>query len=154
MKMKILAIIAILYPLSVSIESEDSIMKQIGAAASKHGVPACLVYAVAKKESGLRPWVVTYEKRVRDSSFGVMQVRWNTATKELGFKGSKTDLLNLSDNLMIGSKYLAKKIKRYRSLERGVAAYNAGSVGKTIRNKKYVNNIMGLYKDCEARKVR
>ena len=146
MKNFIIAIM-ILFPASIAPESCADVVLNLS---QKYDIPPCLIKAIIHRESRGRTQAKRFEKKVRDWSYGAMQIRWKTATQELGFRGTREQMLNLEVNVELGIRYLVKKLRRYGTVERAVAAYNVGSVGKVIKNKEYVNDVMRLYATCEV----
>ena len=95
----------------------DALKPIIEAAAKKYGVPASLVAAVIKQESGGDPKA---ESPV--GAMGAMQLMPPTA-EELGVK----DPWDAKDNIEGGTKYLSQLLKKYKGNKTlAVAAYNAG----------------------------
>lgn len=75
-------------------------------------------------------------------SYGLCQIKYQTA-KELGFKGHISDLwLKPEINKYWALQYLKKQLKRYGTVDKAIAAYNAGSLKNgEIRNTKYVRKV-------------
>lgn len=139
--------------------------------AAAHGLSPALVIAIVEVESGGNPWAARHEpaffrnyvenarikavspcsidteKRLRATSFGLMQVMGQTA-RELGFdKPFLTALCDPATGLEYGCRYLKKQVDRYRDrgLDWAVAAYNAGTARKNLDgvflNWAYVDKI-------------
>jgi soluble lytic murein transglycosylase-like protein len=100
--------------------SPDSILADYGAyinsAAKATSLDPALIYSVIKVESGGDPKAVS-----RAGAKGLMQLTDSTAT-ELGVK----EVFDPEQNIKAGSRYLGGLIKRFGTLELGLAAYNAG----------------------------
>ncbi len=134
---------------------------------AKYEVDPALVYGVMMAESHGIPHVVRYEKNypwlfnphgvkpldcslatetnLQQISWGCMQVMGATF-RELGYRGWLTLLVNDTDRqVQYGVKYLAKQIKRFGSVERGVSAYNAGR--PTKENQSYVNRVLNYMRE-------
>jgi hypothetical protein len=113
-------------------------------ASQKYGVPANLIKAVIKQESG------GHNDRVSNKGAGgLMQLMPKTAAS-LGV----TNVWDPAQNIDAGTRYLAQAIKTNNSIPLGLAAYNAGQgnvnkAGGKIPNIKetqdYVKNIMAMY---------
>ena len=88
----------------------------IAAASKATGLPAALIDAVIRTESGYRPDAVS-----RANAMGLMQLIPATA-RSVGV----TDPFDPAQNVMGGSRYLRRMYDRYGSLRLAIAAYNAG----------------------------
>ena len=117
---------------------------EIVRASVRHGVDPGLAQAVAKRESGFQPRVVSPKGAV-----GVMQLMPGTALS-LG-----VDPWNARQNIEGGVRYLASLLGRYRGNVRlALAAYNAGpgavdrfgGVPPYAETRVYVGSVMGDYK--------
>jgi soluble lytic murein transglycosylase-like protein len=86
------------------------------AAAQATGLPAALIDAVIRTESGYRP-----SARSRVGAVGLMQLMPATA-RELGVR----DPLDPRQNVMGGARYLRKLYDRFGNYRLALAAYNAG----------------------------
>jgi len=115
----------------------------INAAAARTGVPAKLIAAVAKQESGFDPSAVS-----RAGAEGIMQLMPTTA-KGLGV----TNPLNATQSINGGADYLASLLKRFDgNTTLAVAAYNAGpgavlkygGVPPYAETQNYVRNVLAL----------
>ena len=115
----------------------------INAAASRTGVPADLIAAVAKQESGFNASAVS-----RAGAEGIMQLMPATA-KGLGV----TNPLDAAQSINGGADYLASLLKRFGGdTTLAVAAYNAGpgavlkygGVPPYAETQKYVRNVLAL----------
>lgn len=84
--------------------------------AEKLGLDSNLVKAVAKAESGFNPNAIS-----KAGAKGIMQLMPSTA-KALGVRS----ILDPSDNIAGGTKYLKSLMDKYHSVPLAVAAYNAG----------------------------
>jgi soluble lytic murein transglycosylase len=108
---------------------EDRFDEQISAAARRHSLPPSLVKAVVWKESRFDPGV-----RGRAGEIGLMQVtelaaqEWADAQRIRGYHHDQT--LDPVTNLMAGTYYLAKVLRRYAATDNplayALADYNAG----------------------------
>ena len=130
--------------------------------AREHGLEPALVRAVVQVESGGDPWAVraepafyrTYvqpmnlsdtEERARSISWGLMQIMGEVA-RELGFAGKYLSALcDPETGLRYGCMHLKRFLDRHGTVERAVAAYNAGSPrmanGRFV-NQDYVDKVM------------
>jgi len=96
--------------------------------AEKYGVDSNLIFAVIKAESNFEEEAVSSK-----SAIGLMQIVENTALDvarknniEIKPENIKEELLNVDNNINIGTKYLETLLKKYNNLEVALAAYNAG----------------------------
>jgi hypothetical protein len=152
---------------------EEMIIREaIAAAARRHNLEAALVYGVCRQESGLDPFAVRFEPHyrwlVRDRrlkprtcsdatevalqrmSWGLMQVM-GAVIREQGLDGWLTEIVGddppeVALQLEVGCRHLGKGIRRFGSVEAGLAAYNAGSPrrgadGRFV-NQHYVDSVL------------
>ena len=96
--------------------------------AEKYGVDENLVFAVIKAESNFDENAVSHREAI-----GLMQVMEGTAKDvakkygiEIDSNRAKEEILNVQNNINIGTKYLAVLLEKYGNKELAVAAYNAG----------------------------
>ena len=96
--------------------------------AEKYEVDSNLIFAVIKAESNFEENAVSSK-----SAIGLMQIVENTALDvarknniEIKQENIKEELLNVDNNINIGTKYLETLLKKYNNLEVALAAYNAG----------------------------
>lgn len=94
----------------------------------EYGVDENLVFAVIKAESNFQEDAVSHK-----DALGLMQIMKETAEDvakkyniEIDFNNSKKEILNVQNNIKIGTKYLAVLLEKYKNKEVAVAAYNAG----------------------------
>jgi hypothetical protein len=119
----------------------DSIISE---ASKKYGVDEKLIKAVIQQESGFQNFAGSPV-----GAQGLMQLMPATA-RSLGV----TNSFSPNQNIMAGTNYLSQQIKRFGSVELGLAAYNAGpgNVGKYggippfAETQNYVKKIMSTYK--------
>jgi hypothetical protein len=106
-------------------------------------LPAALIDAVIRTESGYRPHAVS-----RKGARGLMQLMPDT--------GRLVGAINLFDpreNILGGSRYLKKMLDRFGSLRLAIAAYNAGpeavqkhgTVPPYLETIRYVNTVMSRF---------
>lgn len=93
--------------------------------AKKNRLDPAWVFAITRQESAFRPYVKSYA-----GALGLMQLMPRT-----GFMVAKTinmrlknhnDILDINNNVRLGSKYLQLMLERYKNLVVATAAYNAG----------------------------
>ena len=94
----------------------------------KYGVDENLIYAVIKAESNFENDAFSNK-----GAIGLMQLMEETAQDvarksniEIDFSNVKNELLNVENNINIGTKYLSTLLDRYHNIEVALAAYNAG----------------------------
>lgn len=117
------------------------------AAAKAMKVSGVLLLAICSYETNLTNVTVYHDGK--SPSYGICQVKFETATTVLGFKGKAEDLVNPKTNAKWAAKYLAYQESRYGDTDwcKIVAAYNAGSYNESRkipgkpRNLKYVRRV-------------
>ena len=89
----------------------------------EYGVDENLVFAVIKAESNFQEDAVSHK-----DALGLMQIMKETAedVARKYFNNSEREILNVQNNIKIGTKYLAVLLEKYKNIEVAVAAYNAG----------------------------
>ena len=120
--------------LGAIVASQNIITSIAEKAAVKYGIEPAAVKAIIEIESNWNPSAYRYEAHLKDASWGLMQVLLKTAREISGNKSlTATELLKPEINIDIGTKYLAQQYRRYHgNIYDAVAAYNAGSVRKTL----------------------
>ncbi len=119
-------------------------------AAKRTGLPAALIDAVIRTESGYRPNAVS-----RVGAQGLMQLMPATA-RDLGV----TNAFDWRQNVFGGSKYLAKLYKRFKRLDWAIAAYNAGphrvvqykGIPPFKETRKYVQVVLQRFRESKLAK--
>lgn len=126
----------------------DSIIR---AAALRHGVDSALIKATIRIESNFNPMAFRHEAHIQDASWGLMQVLLKTAREVSNNpKLAATDLVKPAVNVDIGTRYIAKQLRRYNgNIKDAIAAYNAGSARRrtdgSYINQEYVNKVYRWY---------
>ncbi len=145
------------YPDSLGLDMSTNLSSPYDAyfreAAQTYHVPAALLIAMGKVESGFNP-----RARSGAGAMGIMQLMPATAAS-LGV----SDPYDPKQNIMGGAKYIASNIERFKKypdcLELALAAYNAGP-GTVIKNnyqvppkiRRYVDKVLG-YVDIQKRQA-
>lgn len=108
---------------------------------------AALVSAICWVESSHRENAINIEDG-NSASYGLCQIKLGTA-RLMGFRGGPLELWrNPKVNREYATKYFRYQMGRYGSLDKAIAAYNAGSVrGGVIRNRAYVEKVLRAYKE-------
>ena len=146
----------------------QDLKKAIADAADHHGLPPDIVYGVCMQESGGNPLAARYEPAyrwlvhdtrlrpmdcTRDTeevlqkiSWGLMQVM-GAVLREQGYGGWLTNVSgDIELQLDAGCKHLARAVRRWGSVEAGLAAYNAGSPRPGLNggyvNQHYVDSVL------------
>lgn len=97
--------------------------------AEEYNVNENLIYAVIKAESDFDENAVSNK-----NALGLMQIMEDTA-KDIAKKNNikvdennaRQDILDINNNINIGTKYLATLLEKYQNTELALAAYNAGT---------------------------
>lgn len=121
----------------------------IEAAARATGLPAALIDAVIRTESGYRPNAVS-----RVGAQGLMQLMPDTA-RRVGVQNA----FDPAQNIMGGAKYLRRMLDRFKSLSHAIAAYNAGpgavrrhrGIPPYEETRRYVVTVMRRYQGSSLR---
>ena len=102
--------------------------QEITQASDRYGVPESWIRAVIETESSWNPNAYRYESKVKDASYGLMQVLGRTAIG-LGFEGDVYhDLYNPAINIDLGTEDLAQLIHVHGTdFRRVYSAYNSGN---------------------------
>lgn len=114
------------------------------------GVNPKFAESIARTESSLRPQVIAHEKKTNSKSYGLFQLRYSTA-QELGFKGSRKELLDINLNIEYGVKQIkACQVKYGNDLNKIACCYNAGlyrsaKVCKSGQVRGYIKKVRGYY---------
>lgn len=114
--------------------------KEIAAACEQYDVPQAVVFSVINVESKFNKNAVSTK-----GAMGLMQVMPTTAK---GLTDQPFDLLNPTENIQLGTKYLSQLISRFKNLQTAVAAYNAGPtvVKSWLSNEEYSEDGVTLKK--------
>jgi len=147
---------------------QQSLKKIVDVLARKHGLQPAIAWGVCGRESGFDIGATRYEAGyrwlVRDrrlkpancsdateimmqkTSWGLMQVM-GAVLREQGFEGWLNQIsCDPAAQVEYGCRHLAKAIRRWGSVEAGLAAYNAGSPRRTATgrfvNQHYVDDVM------------
>jgi soluble lytic murein transglycosylase-like protein len=123
--------------------SYDALRDIIEEAAQASGLPAGLIDAVIRTESGYRPRAVS-----RAGAMGLMQLMPGTA-REVGVR----DAFDPRQNVLGGAKYLRKMLDTFGTIRLAIAAYNAGPGAVKQHGKvppyretiRYVDTVLGRF---------
>lgn len=133
-----------------------------------YGVPLSLALAIARQESGIRPWVINVagkgyfpqsreEARAiadkawaegRSFDVGIMQVNsfW---LKKYGI--AVEDVLEPQSNIAMGVWILAREIRRYGLTWQAIGAYHTPLARNPERAKNYATSVLTLMRNiCET----
>lgn len=96
--------------------------------AQDYDVEESLIFALIKAESNFKEEAVSHKDAI-----GLMQIMEETAIDvakkydiSIDENDAKEDILNIDNNINIGTKYIAILLEKYGNIEIAVAAYNAG----------------------------
>lgn len=110
---------------------------QISLAVKETGLSEELLFAVIKAESGFNPLAVS-----RAGAMGLMQLMPPTAYDSARrIKMQSYDLLDVYDNILLGSSHLKYLLDKFNTLKEALAAYNAGEgvVSEWLNDKRYID---------------
>jgi hypothetical protein len=113
-----------------------------------------IMTALAWRESKFRENLITEENGGKDYSVGFWQIRVDTAQYFFKrWRDSKGKILIALQggeyNCLVASEYFLSKLRKYKTIELAIAAYNSGrpkydKLGRLI-NADYVADVMGFY---------
>ena len=136
---------------------------EISQASQITGVDKNLIAAIIMQESSWNKNAI-YRDKDGGSSYGLMQIRLDTARDLLDEPSLTPSILSRPyTNILAGSHYLRQSFRRWRDIKDVIASYNAGkprknALGEYTNSKgitnvqKYVNRVMGYYKQYSSRK--
>ena len=124
----------------------------------EYGVDENLIFAVIKAESNFQEDAVSHK-----DALGLMQIMKETAEDvarkyniEIDFNNSEREILNVQNNIKIGTKYLAVLLEKYKNIEVAVDNWIEKEIiksdGSDIENipyketNNYVRKILRNYK--------
>lgn len=116
----------------------DTIIK---AASKEYKINPILIKAIIKTESNWRPNVTRYEPKIKDTSYGLMQILTKTAKWISGNKTVTGEQLKSPQlNILIGTRYLRYLMNKYNNTDKVIASYNAGKPYYQKRNPSKFTN--------------
>lgn len=110
--------LATLFGASIT-DHRASLVRLADHAAQRHGINQHLFRALIRQESAWRPQIVSNR-----GAAGLTQLMPETAQSECGLKPDER--FEPAKNLDCGARYFAKQLKRFKSVDLALAAYNAG----------------------------
>ena len=102
------------------------------------GLPPELLSSLCYVESRHNVKAIHHDDGTQDS-LGICQIQY-TAAKEMGFKGTRKELMKPVNNITYAGLYLKHQITRYNSVQKGVIAYNRGNAN-AIRTTEYQRKV-------------
>lgn len=97
--------------------------------AEKYNVDEDIIFSVIKAESNFKNNAVSHKE-----ALGLMQIMEETAKDvakkydiKIDLNNAEQEILNVQNNINIGTKYLSILLEKYHNIELAVAAYNAGT---------------------------
>ena len=139
----------------------SDLLPLVTAIAQSAGIDPALVMAVIDAESNFNP-TATHRDADGGSSYGLMQLRLETASLLAGYAVQGPDLFVPEFNIRLGVRYLADQLARYGgNVTDAVAAYNAGTARRNAAGiyvnsrgvpnvQAYVDRVMAAYPRYQA----
>lgn len=111
---------------------------------ASHGLPPGLLESVCYVESKHVVQAINKHDGSSRNSYGICQIQNRTA-REMGFKGSITQLMEPQNNIEYAARYLSYQLQRYKGdYAKAVTAYNAG-VAKSHGGSRYLALVFNSY---------
>jgi soluble lytic murein transglycosylase-like protein len=136
----------------------EAVAAAIVRAEREHGIPALLILAIIKQESGFDPAAQSLY-----GALGLMQLRPfvardYAARRGIAWRGDRT-LLDPARNIQLATGYLGELLARFGSLDLALAAYNKGPehVKRQLRagpegpTPEFVQTVLARYDHYNAR---
>lgn len=121
--------------------TESATERALRTAAEEVSIPPRFLRAVCMVESNLDPQAYNGQDG-HGGSYGLCQIKFITAVR-FGYQGPAMGLLNPEVNAILAARYLKHQLLRYHgNWVRAIAAYNAGSAGREIKNMDYVERVI------------
>jgi soluble lytic murein transglycosylase-like protein len=109
-----------------------------------NGISPGLTAALIWHESEGKEWAKGPYIKGQGRAYGLMQI-----IPKYHYRGDKNDLLDPETNIKVGTKILARYIKRESgNLTRALKDYNSGP-GSRYYNKRYINGILKQYREYQ-----
>ena len=112
--------------ISTNLDLPKDLLRSVCYVETKHKV-----HAVHKNDGG-------------EDSLGICQIKLSTA-RQLGFKGSRKELMTPFNNAYYAGAYLKHQINRYGAVHKAIVAYNVGHY--TPKYTRYLNKVMKVMKE-------
>jgi soluble lytic murein transglycosylase-like protein len=121
--------------------SLEAYSRFIESAAWLYDVPEDWIRAVIDTESSGNPNAYRYEAKLKDASYGLMQILYSTA-KGLGYVGPPAGLYDPSINIDLGARLLRQLRDRYGDdFSRVYSAYNSGRPDLYLTSTQVATNV-------------
>lgn len=104
-----------------------------------YGIPAKLLVAIAKVETGLKPHIISKPNKDGSYDIGLMQINSNWLPTLAKYNLNQNDLLKPCTNIMVGAWILSNNIQKLGYNWNAVGAYNAKSIQKRSLYAKKVH---------------
>lgn len=122
--------------------NENKFNHEILKVSQETGVPYSVIKGFIALESGFNDKSYRYESHLNDSSYGLMQILYKTATG-LGYKGSPEGLYDPYTNIKYGSLFLKNLFNKYKNIYDVIASYNMGFPRKANQTTDIIRKIYG-----------
>lgn len=133
-----------------------------------YGVPISLALAIARQESGIRPWVINvagkgYFPQSREEAHSIAAKAWAEGRSfDVGimqinsywlkkYNIAVEDVLEPQSNIAMGVWILAREIRRYGLTWQAIGAYHTPLARNPERAKQYATSVLNLMRSiCET----
>lgn len=124
--------------MTILFNKEQEYLPVVNAVSQTTGVPSALILAHIKQESAFNPRAFRNEPKIKDASYGLMQLLLGTASK-MDINATPEKLYDPAYNITLGATYIAQNLARYPGdIQSAIASYNAGTAYKDA-NGKYIS---------------
>jgi soluble lytic murein transglycosylase-like protein len=121
------------------------------AATATYHLPSGLLSGLCYVESHHNPAAIHHDDG-RGDSLGICQIKEPSA-RQVGFRGTRAQLMRPEVNIKYAARYLAHQVKRYNGdYAKAVTAYNKGTSNSTGISR-YQSKVFNQWKNHESSKI-